>query len=109
MEPYLNDSFELLFDCTGFTLSNAIPIPWLSQLFQMVFMGAKDHLTAFHILNPNTQFQQHFNKLPNAIKDRITKKTHLYSSLAELSQNISLSEMRLSKTTSEVTYIHDKS
>ena len=105
----MNDSFELLFDCTGFTLSNAIPIPWLSQLFQMVFMGAKDHLTAFHILNPNTQFQQHFNKLPNAIKDRITKKTYLYSSLAELSQNISLSEMRLSKTTSKVSYIHDKS
>lgn len=99
MEPYLNSPFEFLIDYTGFTPANTVPNYWLTQFFQMILGEMDNYLVGVHIYNPNTHLQQYLTKMPNYIADKIIKGAHLYSSLVELSQNISLSELRLSKST----------
>lgn len=99
MEPYLNSPFEVLIDATGFTLANAIPIHWITQLFHMIFNEMNDYLVAVHIYNPSTHLQRHLSKLPRPIVNRIIKRLHFYSNLNELYESFSLSEFKLSKMT----------
>ncbi|KAG1226630.1 hypothetical protein G6F35_002849 [Rhizopus arrhizus] len=99
MGPYLNAPFELMYDTTGFTLDNAIPIHWLSQFFLMIFSDMNDYLVAIHILNPTTYLYRHMLKLPRTVLNKFVKRLHLYSSLSELNEKIPISEFRLSKTT----------
>lgn len=99
MDPYLNSPFEVLIDATGFTLANAIPIYWISQLFRMIFNEMNDYLVAIHIYNPSTHLQRHLSKLPRHIVNKIIKKLYFYSNLNELYENFSLSEFKLSKMT----------
>ncbi|RCI02984.1 Ras GTPase activating protein ira2, partial [Rhizopus stolonifer] len=99
MEPYLNAPFELMYDTTGFTLDNAIPIHWLDQLFSMIFNDMNDYLVAVHILNPTTHLLRHMLKLPRSLLNKVVKRLHVYSSLSELSEAIEISEFRFSKAT----------
>ncbi|CEI98406.1 hypothetical protein RMCBS344292_12515 [Rhizopus microsporus] len=99
MEPYLNSPFEVLVDATGFTLANALPIHWITQIFYMMFNEINDYLVALHIYNPSTHLQRHLSKLPRPIVNRIIKRLHFYSNLDELYENFSLSEFKLSKMT----------
>lgn len=104
MEPYLNAPFELMYDTTGFTLDNAIPIHWLDQLFSMIFNDMNDYLVAVHILNPTTHLLRHMLKLPRSLLNKVVKRLHVYSSLSELSEAIEISEFRFSKATGKKKY-----
>lgn len=101
MEPYLNNPFELLFDCTEFSSSRCLPIHWLTQFFQLVFSEMNDYLVSLHLYNPNTYLQKYIRKLPRAIVNKLIKRTHFSTSLVELSEHISPSEIRLPKEASK--------
>ncbi len=102
MEPHLNNPFELLFDITEFSSTRCIPIHWLTQFFQLVFSEMNDYLVSLHLYNPNSYLQRYVRKLPRAIINKLVKRTHFSTSLGELSEHISPSEIRLPKETSKV-------
>ncbi|KAI9259080.1 hypothetical protein BY458DRAFT_479034 [Sporodiniella umbellata] len=99
MEPYLDAPFELMYDTTGFTLDNAIPINWLDQLFSMIFNNMNDYLVAVHILNPTTHLLRHMLKLPRPLLNKVVKRLHIYSNLSEAGEAIEISEFKFAKAT----------
>lgn len=104
MEPHLNNPFELLFDVTEFSSTRAIPIHWMTQFFQLVFSEMNDYLVALHLYNTNTYLQRYVRKLPRVIINKLVKRTNFSNCLADLSEFISLTEIRLPKDTSKNMY-----
>jgi hypothetical protein len=100
MEPHLNNPFEMLIDATEFSSTHAIPIHWIIQFFQLVFSEMNDYLVALHLYNTNTYLQLYIGKLPRVIINKLVKRTHFSNSLADLSEHIALTEIRLPKDTS---------
>lgn len=99
MEPYLNNPFELLFDTTEFNSSRSLPAHWISQFFQLVFNEMNDYLVSLHLYNPNTYLQRYIRKLPRAIINKLVKRSHFSTSIAELSEYIAPSNIKLPKET----------
>lgn len=99
MEPYLNNPFELLFDTTEFSSARSLPAHWISQFFQLVFNEMNDYLVSLHLYNPNTYLQRYIRKLPRAIINKLVKRSHFSTSIAELSEYIAPSNIKLPKET----------
>jgi neurofibromin 1 len=102
MEPHLNNPFELVFDLTDFSELHSIPVHWMSQFFQLVFKEMNDYMVSLHLYNPNSYLQKYLRKLPRAIINKLVKRAHFSISIAELSEHISPSMIKLPKETGEL-------
>ena len=99
MEPYLSRPFELLFDCTGLNPFNEIPVHWLNQFFQLIFSEMNDYLVAIYIYNPSNYLQRYFTRLPRLLINKLIKRAHFATTLADLHDRIAPSEIHLPKET----------
>ncbi|KAI7858100.1 hypothetical protein BDC45DRAFT_434174 [Circinella umbellata] len=99
MEPYLSRPFELLFDCTALNPFNEIPVHWLNQFFQLIFSEMNDYLIALYIYNPSNYLQRYIARLPRLLVNKLVKRAHFATTLADLHERIAPSEIHLPKET----------
>ncbi|KAI9489055.1 hypothetical protein BDB00DRAFT_771458 [Zychaea mexicana] len=99
MEPYLNRPFELMFDLTGLNPFNEIPVHWLNQFFQLIFSEMNDYLVAIYMYNPSNYLQRYVARLPRLLINKLIKRVHFATTLADLHERIAPSEIHLPKET----------
>jgi neurofibromin 1 len=71
----------------------------MTQFFQLVFSEMNDYLVSLHLYNPNTYLQRYMHKLPRTIVNKLVKRTHFSTTLAELSEHIAPPLVKLPKET----------
>lgn len=99
MEPHLNNPFELLFDLSEFCSTRSIPLHWVSKFFQLVFSEMNDYLVSLHLYNSSSYLPKYIQKLPRPIVNKLVKRAHFSTSLAELSEHIAPPMIKLPKET----------
>ncbi|KAG0019213.1 Ras GTPase activating protein ira2 [Podila clonocystis] len=102
LEPFGNKTFDLVVDVTGFGTANEISDHHISQFLQLLPQETAIGLCNLYFINVNTAFRRYTKGLSRQLTNRIAKRVVFPSSLAELSEFISPSELRLPKSTTSL-------
>ncbi|ORX55545.1 hypothetical protein DM01DRAFT_1366815 [Hesseltinella vesiculosa] len=99
MEPHLSNPFEILFDLTYLDGVCEIPVHWTAYFFQLIGNYMADYLVTIYLHNPNFHFRSYIRRFPRPLLNMLVKKVIFTTSIDDLSQYVSPSNIRLPKYT----------
>ncbi|KAG0375555.1 MAG: hypothetical protein J3R72DRAFT_528012 [Linnemannia gamsii] len=102
LEPVANKAFDLVVDVTGFGASNEISDHNINQFLQLLPSETALGLCNLFFVNVNTAFRRYTKSLSRQLSGRVAKRVIFPSSLQELGEFISPSELRLPKSTTSL-------